>query len=86
MPKKKRIPLRRCVGCNDRKEKRELIRIVRSPEGKIQLDESGKKPGRGAYLCPDRNCLKTARKKKGLEYSLKCSIGDAVYEMLQEEL
>lgn len=86
VPKKRRVPLRRCVGCNDRKDKRELIRIVRSSEGEIHVDETGKQQGRGAYICPDENCLKQARKKKGLEHSLKCKISDEIYGLLQEEL
>ena len=65
MPKK--IPMRQCVGCREMKEKRALIRVVKSPEGEISLDFRGKKPGRGAYLCPDPACLARARKSKALE-------------------
>ncbi len=86
MPKKKRVPLRRCVGCDDRKEKRELIRVVRSPQGEIHLDSTGKRPGRGAYMCPELDCLKKAVKRKGLEHSLKCSISASIYTLLQEEM
>lgn len=86
MLKKRRAPLRRCVGCNDRKDKRELIRVVRSPTGEIHLDDTGKRPGRGAYICPDEICLKQAIKRKGLEHSLKCSIDDEIYNTLQGEL
>ena len=67
MQKVKKLPQRQCVGCRERKEKRELIRVVRSPEGGISLDFKGKKPGRGAYLCPDLECLKRARKSRALE-------------------
>lgn len=86
MAKKRRVPLRRCVGCNDRKEKRELIRVVRSPNGEIFLDETGKRQGRGAYICPHKDCLEAARKRKGLEHSLKCTISDAIYELLRQQL
>ena len=70
MQKVKKLPQRQCVGCRERKEKRELIRVVRSPEGGISLDFKGKKPGRGAYLCPDLECLKRARKSRALERAL----------------
>ena len=69
MPKK--IPMRQCVGCREMKEKRALIRVVKSPEGEISLDFRGKKPGRGAYLCPDPACLARARKSKALEGQMK---------------
>ncbi|MBP3389253.1 MAG: YlxR family protein, partial [Clostridia bacterium] len=67
MVQKKKIPLRKCVGCGEMKEKRELIRVVRSPEGEISLDKIGRKPGRGAYACPSMDCLKAARKAHRLE-------------------
>lgn len=85
MPTKpKKIPLRMCSGCNERKPKKELVRIVRAPEGEISLDTVGKKSGRGAYICPDGTCLKKARKSKRLERALECQIPDAVYESLEE--
>ena len=65
MPKK--IPLRQCVGCREMKPKKELIRVVKSPEGEVSLDFKGKKPGRGAYVCPDAECLRRARKSRALE-------------------
>ena len=74
MQKVKKLPQRQCVGCRERKEKRELIRVVRSPEGGISLDFKGKKPGRGAYLCPDLECLKRARKSRALERALETVI------------
>lgn len=80
MIKPKKIPLRQCVGCREHLPKRELIRVVRSPEGEISLDGRGKKPGRGAYICPKRECLAKARKSRALERMLECSIGDALYE------
>ena len=68
--KQKKIPVRRCVGCNAQRPKRELVRVVRSPEGEISIDLRGKAPGRGAYLCPSAACLAKARKAKRREASL----------------
>lgn len=82
----KKIPERRCTGCGETKPKKELIRVVRSPEGTISLDFKGKKPGRGAYVCPDIKCLTKARKAKRLEHSLECPIPDEVYEELEKEM
>ena len=84
MPKK--IPQRQCVGCREMKEKRELIRVVRSPEGEVSLDFKGKKPGRGAYLCPDSECLKKARKCRALERAFSQALPPEVYEALEAEL
>lgn len=84
--KPKKIPQRRCNGCGVQKPKKELIRVVRSPEGEISLDMHGKKPGRGAYVCPDSACLAKARKAKRLERVLECEIPDAVYEELEATL
>ena len=84
MPKK--IPVRQCLGCREHKPKNELIRVVRSPEGEISLDFRGKKPGRGAYLCPSRECLEKARKCKGLERSFGQAIPPEVYESLEKEM
>ena len=86
MQKVKKLPQRQCVGCRERKEKRELIRVVRSPEGGISLDFKGKKPGRGAYLCPDLECLKRARKSRALERALEAPIEAEVYESLRAQL
>ena len=77
MPKK--IPMRQCLGCREMKQKRELIRVVRSPEGEISLDFRGKKPGRGAYVCPDEKCLKAAIKSKALERALETPIPEDIY-------
>ena len=82
----KKIPMRRCVGCMEQRPKRELIRLVRSPEGEISLDTTGKKSGRGAYLCPDPACLAKARKARRLERALECEIPDEVYERIEKEL
>ena len=82
----KKIPMRRCVGCMEQKSKRELIRVVRSPEGEISLDTTGKKPGRGAYLCPDPECLAKAQKAQRLERAFSCEIPAEVYERIGKEL
>ena len=80
--RKKKIPERKCVGCGDTKPKKELIRIVRTPEGEIEVDTTGKKNGRGAYICPEEECLKEAFKKKRLEGSLKKQIPESKKEEL----
>lgn len=84
MPKK--IPLRQCVGCREHKPKSELIRVVRSPEGEVSLDFRGKKPGRGAYVCPDPNCLKKARKSRALERAFASPLPDEVWEGLEAQM
>ena len=84
MPKK--VPQRTCMGCQAKKEKRELVRIVRSPEGEISVDMTGKKPGRGAYICPDLDCLNKVVKSKRLERSLETAISQEIYESLKEQL
>ena len=84
MPKK--IPLRQCVGCREHREKPQLIRVVRSPQGEISLDPKGKLPGRGAYLCPDPNCLKRAVKSRALERALETPIPEDVAKTLAEKL
>ena len=81
----KRIPLRQCVGCGEMKGKKDMIRVLRTTEDQICLDATGKKNGRGAYICRDRECLKKAAKNKGLERSFKMSIPASVYSMLEEE-
>ena len=82
----KKIPMRQCLGCREMKPKRELIRVVRSPEGEISLDFKGKAPGRGAYICPAPACLKQAIKAKALERAFSTQIPEAVYENLNEEM
>ncbi len=82
----KKIPMRQCVGCNEMKSKRDMIRVIKTSEDEILLDTTGKKNGRGAYLCPDSECLKKARKNKGLERSLKMGIPAEIYESLQKEM
>ena len=78
----KKTPMRRCVGCNESKPKKELVRIVRSPEGEISLDPTGKKSGRGAYVCRNRACIAEAQKRGRLEKAFSCRIDPAVYEQL----
>ncbi len=82
----KKIPQRQCMGCRERKEKRELIRVVRSPEGTVSLDFRGKAPGRGAYICPDPMCLKKAIRSKALERSLETAIPEEIYARLEQEM
>ena len=84
MPKK--IPMRQCVGCREMKPKRELIRVVRSPEGAVNLDFRGKMPGRGAYVCPQAECLKRARKAKALERAFSAPLPPEVWEALEEQM
>ena len=85
MPKK--IPLRQCLGCREMKPKRELIRVVRAPEGGgVSMDFNGKKPGRGAYLCPDPDCLKRVRKSRALERAFGLAIPEEVYDALEAEM
>ncbi len=82
----KKIPMRMCLGCGEMKPKKELIRAVKSPDGEISLDLTGKKSGRGAYICRDINCLKLARKAKRFEKSFECRISDEVYDTMEREL
>ena len=84
MPKKS--PVRQCLGCREHKPKPELIRVVRSPEGEVSLDFKGKKPGRGAYLCPDPECLKRARKSRALERAFSAPLPDEVWGQLEEQM
>ena len=86
MQKVKKIPQRQCVGCRTMKDKKSLLRLVKTPEGDILLDATGKKSGRGAYVCPDSECLKNARKSRALERALETAIPDAVYEALVQQM
>ncbi len=83
--KTKKIPMRMCLGCNEMKNKREMIRVVKSPEGEVSLDFTGKKSGRGAYICKSRECFDKARKARRFEKSLSCKIDDSVYEVMEHE-
>ncbi|MCI8327739.1 MAG: YlxR family protein [Lachnospiraceae bacterium] len=82
----KKIPMRQCVGCNEMRSKREMIRVLKTTEEEIVLDTTGKKNGRGAYICPSSECLERAKKSKGLERSLKMAIPQEIYEKLREEM
>ena len=86
MQKVKKIPQRQCLGCREMKNKKDLIRVVRSPEGEISLDFKGKLPGRGAYVCPDGECLKKARKARSLERAFETAIPAEVYEQLEQQM
>lgn len=81
----KKIPLRQCVGCGEMKSKKEMMRVLKTPEDEIVLDLTGKKNGRGAYLCVSAECLVKARKNKGLERSFRMSIPNEVYDSLEKE-
>lgn len=83
--KTKKIPQRKCVGCNEMKDKKALLRIVRSPEGEVSLDLTGKKNGRGAYVCPNKECIAKAMKEKRLERALGKTISNDVYQQLLED-
>ncbi len=84
MPKK--IPMRQCLGCREMKPKGELIRVVRSPEGEISLDFRGKKPGRGAYLCPNPECLARAKKGRAIERAFSAQVDPEVYAALEAQM
>lgn len=84
--KNKKIPMRMCLGCNEMKSKREMIRVVKSPEDEISLDLTGKRSGRGAYICKNSECFEKARKARRFEKSLSCRIEESVYEVMKNEL
>ena len=86
MEQKKKIPLRQCVGCVEKKPKGELLRVVRSPEGEIFLDKTGRKNGRGVYLCTSVKCFNKARKSGKLAKHLECEIPEEVYAALEAEI
>ena len=81
----KKVPMRQCVGCNEMKSKKELIRVIKTPEEEIVLDATGRKNGRGAYICFSKECLEKAIKSRGLERSLKAAIPEEVYQNLKKE-
>lgn len=86
MQKPKKIPQRQCLGCREMRNKKDLIRVVRSPEGGISLDFKGKKPGRGAYVCPSAGCLARAKKSRALERALETAIPAEVYGLLEQQM
>ena len=82
----KKIPQRQCMGCRERKAKRDMIRVVRGTDGNVSLDFGGKMNGRGAYICPDPECLKKALRSKALDRSLEVTIPEEIYNRLQKEM
>ena len=86
MQKKRKIPQRTCIGCRTVRPKRDLVRIVRTPEGEVLLDSTGKRSGRGAYVCPDESCVEQAFRKKQLERALEVTITPEVIDRLRDEL
>ena len=82
----KKVPLRQCIGCGEMKSKREMIRVIKTADEEILLDATGRKNGRGAYLCPSMECMKKAVKSKGLERSFKMAIPKEVYDALEKEM
>ena len=86
MQKQRKIPQRQCVGCRIMKDKKALVRIVKTPEGEICVDATGKKSGRGAYICPNVECLQKARKSRALERAFEAAIGPDIYEALQAQI
>ena len=86
MHKIKKIPMRQCLGCNEHKPKKELIRVVRTPDGEIVLDFVGKQSGRGAYICPAESCFKKARKSNRIANALECAIPEEIYDDMQKRI
>ena len=95
--KQRKQPLRKCTGCGEMKEKRELVRVVKAPDvkdeegniissGQVSLDTTGKKPGRGAYVCPCRECFEKARKARRFERALSCQIPEEIFNQMESEL
>ena len=82
----KKIPQRQCMGCRERRNKRDMLRVVRGTDGEVSLDFSGKLNGRGAYVCPDPECLKKARKTRALERCLEVAIPEEVYDRMEKEM
>ena len=85
MMNKKKTPMRQCVGCKEMRNKKDMMRVLRTSDGEVVLDTTGKKNGRGAYLCMTKECLEKARKNKGLERSFKINIPDEIYEGMERE-
>ena len=82
----KKIPMRQCIGCSEMKSKKDLLRILRTENEEIILDATGRKNGRGAYICPNTECLKKAKKSRGLERSFKIQVSDEIYDSLTKEI
>ncbi|MBO7632294.1 MAG: YlxR family protein [Lachnospiraceae bacterium] len=86
MPKTRKIPMRKCTGCGELKPKKELIRVLHTPEDTVEIDRTGKKNGRGAYLCDDTECFKKARKSHAVERSLGVTFSEEIYDRLEKEM
>lgn len=86
MSQVRKVPMRKCIGCQEMKNKKDMIHILKTTEDRIEIDTTGKKNGRGAYICPSRDCFEKAVKTKGIERSLKMSIPREVYENLEKEI
>ncbi len=84
--KQKKIPLRKCTGCGEQKPKKELVRVVKTPDGEILLDLTGKTSGRGAYICNSAECLKKARKSKRIDKTFEMTIPDEIYEQMEAQI
>ena len=84
--KPRKIPMRMCVGCREMKPKAQLLRVVRPQEGEVHIDRTGKAPGRGAYICGQRECFRKARKSRALERALEAQIGEDVFDQLEAQL
>ncbi len=84
--KERKVPLRKCIGCQEMLGKKTLIRIVRSPEGEVTVDLTGKKPGRGAYMCGSADCFRHTRKSRGLERALNTTVTPELYELLEQQI
>lgn len=84
--KQRRVPMRMCSGCGSMFDKRQLVRVVKSPQGDVSLDLTGKKPGRGAYICNNPDCLKQARKARRIERAFSMQIPDTIWELMEKEL
>ncbi len=84
--KVRKIPVRQCLGCNEHRPKREMLRVLRTPDGEVLLDFTGKKSGRGAYICPKGSCLKKARKSRRIEHALEVAISDEIYDGMEKAL
>ncbi len=84
--KVKKIPQRQCLGCNEHRPKKELIRVVKRPDGSVELDLVGKVSGRGAYICRDVKCFRRARKSRRIEHSLECAISEELYDAMEREI
>lgn len=82
----RKVPMRQCLGCNEHKPKREMIRVVRTPEGTTELDFVGKKSGRGAYICPKRSCFAKARKSRRIENVLEVKLPEEIYDQMEQSI